>query len=408
MRRMIGLFLALALLLSCVPLVLAADTDGFTDQSAIRHGSAVQMLVDLGLVSGFPDGSFRPNDPIKRAEVAKLLAMIATADPALASGAPFADVGGSWAVPYIGYCASRGILVGSAGLFRPDDNVTTQELAKTMLILLGRDGTRYVGAEWADHVNLDAFQLGLYNGVYTAYTHPIDRDDACRLICNALLCYAVDGVDETGAERFVLDDLMNPMTYLEVRFGLTRYTGVLTGNECADLTESGQALNAGQTRLAGHKLFEVSTGLGLLGRSVDIYMRDGQIIGVPCWSVSETYFTFSHADELKTACESGGFSLSDDTEYYHNFDRADPQLLSHLSSDDYITVIDHDADNVFDIVLVITSRMAVVVSTQPLAVKVDGAQRVVAPFQSDLSFSVGQRVLYSEVLGRGYIRPAVD
>lgn len=47
-------------------------------------------------------------------------------------------------------------------------------------------------------------------------------------------CPAVVNEKATGMMRYALDDLMNPKTYMETRFGLVRYTGVLEANECAD------------------------------------------------------------------------------------------------------------------------------------------------------------------------------
>lgn len=68
-----------------------------------------------------------------------------------------------------------------------------------------------------------------------------------------MLCSKVADASLEGDQRYVLDGLMNPMSYLEIRFGLTRYTATLTGNECADLTSAGNTLSAGTSKLAGHQ-----------------------------------------------------------------------------------------------------------------------------------------------------------
>ena len=39
------------------------------------------MLYDLGLISGYADGSFGPQNPIRREEVAKLMALLREAEP---------------------------------------------------------------------------------------------------------------------------------------------------------------------------------------------------------------------------------------------------------------------------------------------------------------------------------------
>ena len=69
-----------------------------------------------------------------------------------------------------------------------------------------------------------------------------------------------------------------------------------TGNECADLTSAGNPLPAGPSKLAGHKAFDISTDLSLLGRNVDIYVKDGKVFGIPCYAVDEIYYTLVSGD----------------------------------------------------------------------------------------------------------------
>ena len=140
MKRTVSILLLIAMLLLAALPAGAASTGDFTDSADIRHPEAVRMLTDLGLISGYSDGSFRPNAPVTRAQIAKLVALISTDDPAAEHTADFADVAeDSWALCYIDYCAAQGIVSGSGGLFRPDDPVTALELCKMLLIVLGND-----------------------------------------------------------------------------------------------------------------------------------------------------------------------------------------------------------------------------------------------------------------------------
>ena len=404
-RKTACLVLCVCLLLCLALPVGASDGAEFSDRGEIRNVGAVQMLVDLGLISGYSDGSFRPASYITREEVAKLIAILCTENPQAPADVYFYDAQNSWALTYIGYCAGEGIIGGDGlGSFRPKDNVTAQELAKMLLVILGQDPETYSGVGWAERVNADAQSFGIYYGLTAQVSQPVTRDNACLLIYNAMRCPAIADPDAQGLDRYVLDDLMNPMSYLEIRFGLTRYTATLTGNECADLTASGSKLPAGTTRLAGHKAFPVSTDLSLLGRNVDIYVKDGKVFGVPCYAASETYYTFSEASALQEICSSGGFRLTDSTAYYYNYTAVSKEILSTLTSYDKITVIDHDGDNAFDVVLVITSRPATVTSLEPLTVDLGGTSAVVQGFSVRDTFTVGQSVYYSQVCGSGYIR----
>lgn len=404
-KKLLCVLLAAAL---CVVLALpcaAAETTDFTDKQDIQNRNAVQMLTDLELISGYADGSFGPQKLITREEVAKLMAKLADADAEQYTGtaAPFYDVSGSWALSFIAYCSENEIVTGSNGRFRPADHVTVRELAKMLLVILGEDASNYVGASWANHVDQDAFAKGIYAGVNVEYTAAATRDMACLLIYNAMLCPKVADSTQQGDLRYVLDDLMNPMSYLEIRFGLTRYTATLTGNECADLTGGGK-LPAGTSKLAGHKAFEISTDLSLLGRSVDIYVKDGKVFGVPCYALNEIYYTFTDASALKEICSGGGFSLTDETQYYYNYTRANKDVLNNTGANDKITVIDHDGDNAFDIVLVTVSRPATVTSLSPLRVEVGGQVCEAQAFSSNENFAIGDEVYYSLIGGNGYIR----
>ena len=412
MKRMIGLILACCMLfLIGIPAIAAEPRAAavlFSDQDAIRNDNEVRMLVDLGLISGYGDGTFRPENGITREETAKLIAMLCTDEPS-APGAPvFLDTSGSWAADYISYCASRGIIAGSNGYFRPKDGVTAQELAKMLLVVLGEDSARYVGSGWADAVNADAIAFGIYNGYNRNYAAALCRDDACLLIYNATQCSAVVYPEQDGVLRYELDELMNPKTFLEVRYNLVRYTAVLTANECADLNLAGGKLENGYSRLEGYsKLFAVSTDLGLLGRNVNIYMRGNTVVGVPCYAAGELYYTFADSAELAQLCSEGVFSLGENTQYYYNFDAVTADILNQLPPNAKITVIDHTGDMVFDTVLIATCIESAVTSLHPLTVSTGMQQNVeVSAFNSVDSFTVGQQVFYLQICGKGYIRPA--
>ena len=219
------------LLLAALPAG-AASADGFTDSAEITHVEAVRMLTDLGLLSGYSDGSFRPDVPVTRAQIAKLIALLSTEDPAAAQAAGFADVAeSSWALSYIDYCAAQGIVSGSGGLFRPDDPVTALELCKMLLVVLGNDAARYTGAGWAENVRTDADSSHLLRDFSGSVSAAVTRENACLLILNALQNPAIHGFDEDGNALYVLDELRNPRTYLEIRFDAVRYSGVVAGDK---------------------------------------------------------------------------------------------------------------------------------------------------------------------------------
>lgn len=408
MKRIYALALVVILLLSPV-CAAQAPTGTFSDQQKIVHINAVQMLVDLGLVTGCGDGSFQPDRIITREETAKLMALLCEPSPQTDAPVPFSDVSPSWSADYIAYCAQKDIIVGSGGKFRPKDGVTVRELAKMLLVILGGDAEKYVGSDWDYHVDADAYRLGLYKGYSGALDQPAPRDDACLLIFNALQCCPVVHPEQEGVLRYALDELMNPLTFMELRFGLVRYTAVLRGNEYADLDAPGTAAEPGMTRLAGHnKLFRVSTAPSLLGRQVNIYLKDGNVVGVPCYTENELYYTFSSPEEMNGVLRASNGVLSEKTQYFLNFAPADASILELAadgsgSTENRITVIDHDGDMSFDVVLLTSCTPCTVVSLSPLAVRVNGGETEVAAFSSEEIFRVGQQALYCQIGGRGFL-----
>ena len=406
MKRRIACLLICVCLLLCMALPAGAQDEGaaFTDRGRIRNVGAVQMLVDLGLISGYDDGTFRPGNFITREEVAKLVAILCTENPQAPADVYFYDAQNSWALGYIGYCAGQGIIAGDGmGSFRPKDNVTAQELAKMLLVILGQDPASYSGAGWDERVNADAQSFGIYYGLTAQVNQPVTRDNACLLIYNAMRCPAIADPDAEGPERYVLDDLMNPRSYLEVRYDLTRYTAVLTGNEYADLTSNDGRLSAGVTKLAGHKDFAVSSDLSLRGRTVDIYMKDGRVVGIPCYVTSEVYYTFENAQALSKLLSGGALTIADDAQYYLNYNEAGSEILTR--SDVRLTVIDHDNDTQLDTILAVNCEQAEISSVSPLRVKVGDEELDAEKYCLTDAFSAGERVWYMEVGGQCFVQP---
>jgi hypothetical protein len=95
--------------------------------------AAVRELEAAGVIAGYPDGTFRPEAKVSRAEVAKLLTLALGADPRPGAPVPFADAQVHWAAEqgYIQAAVSARILSGYPdGTFRPDAPVTRAEVDK--------------------------------------------------------------------------------------------------------------------------------------------------------------------------------------------------------------------------------------------------------------------------------------
>lgn len=402
MRRIAALCLTICILLALL-VPASAEESRFLDFGKVENRGEVTLMVTLGLISGYEDGTFQPEATISRAETAKLIALLRTDEPE-GGTEQFSDLEDCWAKDYILYCADQGILTGSDGPFRPQDPVTGRELAKMLLVVTGSDPARYTGADWAAAVDADAVEYGIYTHFNQDPGEAISRDDACLLIYNAMQCLAVIDYDAAGDPVYATDELMNPITYLEQRFGVVRYTGVLTGNAYADLTAAGGKLEEGLSKLAGHKEFAVSTDLSLVGRWVDIYVQDGQVIGTPCASTGTASYSFSDWTALEQACRLTGYSIAEDAVYYYNYDPAAAEILNQLTGSEEIVVLDQDGDYAFDQILVIPFVSGVVEQAEPLQVRVNGSVVSARAYQFGDRFQEDQPVQCVQVNGQWFVK----
>jgi hypothetical protein len=84
----------------------------------------IQNLADRGIIAGFPDGQFRPNDPVTRAQYA---AMVRNAfnKARIRNSVRFADISVSyWAEPAIAQAYTMGFMAGYPGnIFNPNQNI---------------------------------------------------------------------------------------------------------------------------------------------------------------------------------------------------------------------------------------------------------------------------------------------
>ena len=106
-----------------------ADSDWFAQ--------SVKYLSSIGIVQGYPEGDFRPDNPITRAEFASVISKYGRADSSLAD--KFADIEGHWAAAYINNVAAEGWINGySDGSFRPDEYLTRAEIVTIINRILKR------------------------------------------------------------------------------------------------------------------------------------------------------------------------------------------------------------------------------------------------------------------------------
>ena len=100
----------------------------FTDITS-EDNKMLKALKDAGIVSGYGDGTFRPNGEVRRDEFIKMM-VVAFGEVNEKAESPFVDVAkDNWAYPYVASAYELGITSGvSETEFAPDANISRQEV----------------------------------------------------------------------------------------------------------------------------------------------------------------------------------------------------------------------------------------------------------------------------------------
>ena len=311
----------------------------FSDQSKIKNTEAVDACTALNIIGGYPDGSFKPEGNITRAEVTKMIcvALNGGKEPNLATNATptFSDVrtnaNSAWAEKYIESCYAQGIVSGvGGGKFAPAGNVTGTQLAKMLLVSLGykSENEGFTGNAWATNVNTIASAKGLYEGLEKLdVSAALTRDSAARMIWNALQAYEVEykttlTTDKNGqltSQITVQDKVVgsnnDKITLLRDKYDAWVNVGTLVGvssNEItltmsgADQTASDLVnyIGTGSQRQADPtiKFSKLTTDYSaLVGQRVKVIFKNGKVndvIGVYATSDNTVYNTLMNKVEL--------------------------------------------------------------------------------------------------------------
>lgn len=155
-----------------------------TSHSDIKDGAwccrAVATLTNAGVINGYTDGTFRPNAPITRAELATIIARFAKLD---VNTKTFSDINGHWAQKSIELAAGNNWINGyDDGTFRPNNNITRAETFAMINRVLDRQTENVSDLlptsemnMWSDNMNENAWY---YKDIQEATNyHKCDRVD---------------------------------------------------------------------------------------------------------------------------------------------------------------------------------------------------------------------------------------
>lgn len=138
----------------------------FNDISGCWAETGIEALAESGIIAGYPDGAFKPDNNITRAEFTVIL--VKAFNLQAEDGKLFADTAGHWAQDYIATAQVLGIANGyDDDYFGPDDLITREQMA-VMLVKAAGLATQSSETTFSDNNQISAWAK---SGVGTAAAH---------------------------------------------------------------------------------------------------------------------------------------------------------------------------------------------------------------------------------------------
>ena len=130
MKKLLLVLLILVLSVQTIYAVELKDVDYNTEL-----GKAIQKMVDAGIINGYPDGTFRENDPIRRSEFIKILNLTLNYTEE-AKEISFKDVNSKdWFYDQLLIAVGNKYIDGyDDGTFKPNNNITREQFCKIISI----------------------------------------------------------------------------------------------------------------------------------------------------------------------------------------------------------------------------------------------------------------------------------
>ena len=151
MKKGMALLLSIMLILPCLPIKAGGVTNTaiFSDIAASWAKNEIQYFAEKGWMKGYPEGTFRPEQQITRAEFSAIINNVFNYTEAAAQ-CPFSDVdAASWYYQVVLIAAQQGYIKGYPDqTFKPDANISRYEAAVIIARLLNMDNRDYQSEIW--------------------------------------------------------------------------------------------------------------------------------------------------------------------------------------------------------------------------------------------------------------------
>ena len=287
-NKIVSLLLTLGMMLTlAIPAVVSAADLSFSDvPSDYPYYSAITNLTAEGIIEGFGDGTFKPEEPVTRAQFTKLICMaqnVGNIQYSEADRASFPDVISTgpeahWAINFITTAKNSGIINGyDDGTFKPEESVLYEQAVKMAVCALGYTEDRaeraggLMGAYPNGYINL-ASQAKLLDKITGAKLgEPLTRGRVAQLIDNMMDAETFDPVTGTTGGSSMREETSNRSSAegrIVAVYGSSLYYD--EESEC-NRKQIELELNNGDREFYGIENLDINDLNDYLGRSVIVY-----------------------------------------------------------------------------------------------------------------------------------------
>ncbi len=293
------------------PTVALSDIDANT-----TVGKAVTELVKLGIINGYEDGTFRPDNTITRGEVSKIVITFKKqADVAydtVPSGFRDVDEANHWAKKYIKLAADQKIVNGyEDGTFLPDNPVKYTEIVKMLVCMMGygtiAESKMVAGGPWYSGYMALAAEKGMLNSASVNNVEDPASRGTVAILVNNCLGMETASTDSTG------NVIINTgSSALEDYQSKSKITGIVTGVQQTGISTGTTGLSAREIKILDgdeEEVYQVSSGydtMSILGKGITGYVEgpdddgDYSISSISEYKTQTTVVTPDMIDEVKS------------------------------------------------------------------------------------------------------------
>ena len=225
-----------------------AVPNAFSDVSRThKYYTSISYMNETGVVQGYDDGTFKPDNPINRAEVLKIILKGSNIEADEDFSAEFPDVQADhWFAPYVIKAKVMGFVKGNDldGTFAPSRQVNLAEFVKMLLVANAIDVSSFEGKSVAPNISLDAWYANYVNYAAALGIVPKDAEgnvDAAKLltrgeVINAM--YLLNIIRSGQDTQFLLNRAEAELAQIEVYIAANQVGYAKSASELAvDITQ---------------------------------------------------------------------------------------------------------------------------------------------------------------------------